>query len=313
MMLFKCKECSEEFASSKSLHAHIKKHNLILGDYYVKHFQRKNKLTGDLLQFKNYEDYFERDFSNYSQMIKWCETAVEKEVKDYAIDCLKKRIEKKQLNYAPNTIELFTADLPSMSIYKRLFGSYSKACEICNSQPMFKSTLSKEFDNDYRDCKIYIDTREQKPLSFKNSEKLKLDVGDYAVSGDNYDYTYVDRKSFADFCSTMTVGEKRFIRELQRCRDLGCYLFIVIECDLYKMSKLNAFSPKRYNLKYVLHNMKEMQHAYRDCCQFVFSGNRGNSQMLIPKLLMCGKKLWDTDMQYFLDNGCMNYYERSQK
>ena len=309
-MSFKCKECSEEFTSSKSLHAHIKKHNLILGDYYVKHFQRKNKLTGDLLQFKNYEDYFERDFSNYSQMIKWCETAPETEVKDYAIDCLKKRIEKK---HAPNTIELFTADLPSMRIYKRLFGSYSKACEICNTKPMFQSSLSKEFDNDYRNSKIYVDTREQQPLSFQNSEKLKLDVGDYAVNGDDYDYTYVDRKSFSDFCGTMTVGEKRFIRELQRCRDLGCYLFIVIECDLYNMSKINAFSPKRYNLKYVFHNMKEMQHEYRDCCQFVFSGNRSSSQILIPKLLMCGKKLWDTDMQYFLDSGCMNYYERSKK
>ena len=313
MMSFKCKECDQEFESLKSLHAHIKKHNLILGDYYVKHFQRRNKLNGNLLQFKNYEDYFDKDFTNRSQMIEWCRTADKEEVKEYILCCLKKRIEKKKLKYAPNTIELFTADLPPMPLYKQLFGSYSKACELCGAEPMFKSPLPKEFDNDYRDFKIYVDTREQQPLSFNNSSSLKLDVGDYAVNGDEYDYTYVDRKSFADFCSTMTVGFERFGRELERCRSLGCYLFIVVECDLYKMAKLNAFSPKRYNLNYVFHNMKELQHEYRDCCQFVFSGNRSSSILLIPKLLICGQKLWNTDMQYFLDEGVMNYYERSKK
>lgn len=305
-MSFKCKECGEEFESLKSLHAHIKKHSLILGDYYVKHFQRKNKLNGNLLQFKNYEDYFDKDFTNRAQMLEWCKSASEKEVKEYIISCLKKRIEKKKLNYAPNTIELFTADLPPMSLYKQLFGSYSKACQECNIEPMFKNGLPKQFNDDYTNRKIYIDTREQKPLSFQNSTLLKLDVGDYAVNGDDYDYTYVDRKSFADFCSTMTVGAKRFSRELQRCRDLGCYLFIVTECDLYKMAKLNAFSPKRYNLNYVFHNMKELQHQFRDCCQFVFSGNRSNSEVLIPKLLICGQKTWNTDIQYFLDQNLIN-------
>lgn len=313
MMQFKCKECGEEFSSLKSLHCHIKKHGLLLGDYYVKHFQRKNKLTGTLLQFKNYEDYFNKDFTNRSQMIKWCESADAQEVKDYLLYCLKNRIEKKNLSTAPNTVELFVTDLPPISIYKKHFDSYSEVCSLCGVDPMFKEPLHKDFHKDYREHTIYIDTREQKPLSFKNSMPLKLDVGDYAVNGSDFDYTYVDRKSFADFCSTMTVGEDRFKRELQRCRDLGCYLFVVIECDLYKMSGLNAFSPKRYNLPFVFHNMKEMQREYRDCCQFVFSGNRSNSQLLIPKLLICGKKLWNTDIQYFLDKGDMNYYEKTKK
>jgi hypothetical protein len=312
-MSFDCKECGESFPLLKSLHAHIKKHDMMLGDYYVKHFQRKNKLTGCLLQFKNYEDYFERDFATYKQLIEWCETAPIEEVEPYIISCLKKRIKKKQLVYGPNTIELFTSSLPSMHIYKEVFGSYSKVCKLCDVEPMFTANLPQAFHNDCRDVQIYVDTREQQPLEFKNSKSLKLDVGDYAVSGDDYNYTYVDRKSFADFCSTMTVGYKRFARELQRCRDLGSYLFIVTECDLYRMSERNAHSPKRYNLDYAFHVMKELQHEYRDCCQFVFSGSRGNSQILIPKLLICGKELWNTDMQYFLDNKVMDYYERSSK
>ena len=312
-MSFDCKECQESFGSLKSLHAHIKKHDMILGDYYVKYFARKNKLTGDLLQFKNYEEYFEKDFTNYKQLIQWCESAPIEEVKPYIISCLKNRIKKKELKYGPSTIELFTSSLPTIQLYKQFFGSYSKACEACGVKPMFGANLTTSFHSDFRDIKIYIDTREQQPLEFKNSEKLKLDVGDYAVGGDNYNYTYVDRKSFGDFCSTMTVDYKRFRRELQRCRDLGCYLFIVTESNLYKMAERNLYSPKRYNLDYAFHNMREIQSEYRDCCQFVFSGNRSNSQMLIPKLLVNGKNLWNTDIQYFLDSGAMNYYERGAK
>jgi hypothetical protein len=312
-MSFDCKECKESFGSLKSLHAHIKKHGMILGDYYVKHFARRNKLSGDLLQFKNYEDYFEKDFSNYKQLIEWCETAPANEVEPYIISCLKNRIKKKELKYGPNTIELFTSNLPTIQLYKKFFGSYSNACEACGVEPMFNANLPKSFHSDFRDIKIYVDTREQQPLEFKNSEKLKLDVGDYAVGGEDYNYTYVDRKSFGDFCSTMTVDYKRFRRELQRCRDLGCYLFIVTESNLYKMAERNAYSPKRYNLDYAFHNMREIQSDFRDCCQFVFSGNRSNSQILIPKLLVNGKKLWNTDIQYFLDAGAMNYYERNSK
>jgi hypothetical protein len=45
--------------------------------------------------------------------------------------------------------------------------------------------------------------------------------------------------------------------------------------------------------------MRELQRQYSDCCQFVFSGSREKSQELTPKLLVMGKKLWKTDMQYF--------------
>lgn len=309
-MSFECKECGELFPALKSLHAHLKKHEMYLGDYYVKHYPRYNKLTGKLLQFKNYEEYFEKDFTNRSQMIEWCNKANEDEVKDYLIQVLKNRIIKKKLEYAPGTVELYTVGLPPMQLYRKFFGSYSKACSLCGIESFFKNALPDVFHNDCRDFKIYIDTREQQPLKFNNSEPLKLDIGDYAIGGDEYAYTHVDRKSFGDFCSTMSVGYKRFARELERCRDLGCYLFIVTETDLYKMGERNRFSPKKYKLDYVFHNMRELQHEFKDNCQFVFSGSRSSSQILIPKLLVHGKKLWNVDMQYYLDEGVMNYYER---
>ena len=299
MMSFDCKECNASFDVLKSLHAHIKKHDMLLGDYYVKHFQRKNKLTGELLPFKNYEEYFEKDFSQSHQLKQWCDTAPFGAVKSYIIDLLKKRIKSKNLKSALSSVELLTIGLPDIDVYKKYFGSYTDACKECLVEPMFNSKLPKEFWNDYSNINVLIDTREQQPLKFKKSSILKLDIGDYAVGGDNYNYTHVDRKSFADFCATVTNSYNRFAKELERCRSLGCYLFIVIEAPLHSMDDYNKQSYKKFNLKYVFHNMRELQREYGDCCQFVFSGSRDLSVELIPKLLVLGKSLWKTDIQYF--------------
>jgi hypothetical protein len=298
-MSFNCKECDASFDALKSLHAHIKKHDMLLGDYYVKHFQRKNKLTGELLPFKNYEEYFEKDFSQSHQLKQWCDTAPFGAVKSYIIELLKKRIKSKNLKSALSSVELWTIGLPDIDVYKKYFGSYTDACKECLVEPMFNSKLPKEFWNDYSNINVLIDTREQQPLKFKKSAILKLDIGDYAVTGDNYNYTHVDRKSFADFCATVTNSYNRFAKELERCRSLGCYLFIVIEAPLHSMDDYNKQSYKKFNLKYVFHNMRELQREYGDCCQFVFSGSRDLSVELIPKLLVLGKSLWKTDIQYF--------------
>jgi hypothetical protein len=44
-----------------------------------------------------------------------------------------------------------------------------------------------------------------------------------------------------------------------------------------------------------------MTHEYKGTCQFVFSGGREESKKIIPKLLVQGRKNWDTDLQYFID------------
>lgn len=276
---------------------------MFLGDYYVKHYPRFNKLTNEPLQFKTKEEYFDKDFSNHAQLLKWCDKAPAPEVKEYIIKKLKHRIEDKQYSVAPNTIELFASGLPTMDIYKRHFGSYGQACEACGVRPMFSKNLPSDTQLDCSKVKIFIDSREQKPLTFPLSEKLKLDVGDYGVGGDNYSYTHVDRKSFGDLCSTVTIGRDRFEREIERSVELGVFLFIVVEADLYKLKETNFFSPKKYNLDYVFHNIREIQHKFYKNCQFVFSGSRANSGEIIPILLVNGKRLWEVDIQYFTDNG----------
>ena len=272
---------------------------MFLGDYYVKHFKRKNKLTGELLPFKNHKDYFAKDFSQPHQLMEWVKKSEKKEVKEYISYILEKRVKEKNLSLCPTEIELLSCGMPGIAVYKEHFGSYTEACNSCGTKPLFDKNLPKEFYNDYSKVKILIDTREQKPLCFDNSESHKLDVGDYSVDASNYDYTFVDRKSFGDFCGTVTVGYSRFCKELDRCRSLGNYMFIVVETAFEDMEEENMKSYKRFKLNYVYHNMREIQKNYKDCCQFVFAGSRDLSIEIIPKLLVLGKKLWSVDMQYF--------------
>ena len=84
-MSYKCKECGDSFDSLRSLHAHIKKHGKYLGDYYVEYYQRKDKLTGELIPFKKYDQYFATDFINKRNMKKWCVTAPREEVEEFIL------------------------------------------------------------------------------------------------------------------------------------------------------------------------------------------------------------------------------------
>ncbi len=306
---YKCKECGKEFDSERALHCHIKVHQMTLADYYVKFFQRRNKLTGDLLPFKNKADYFSKDFSNRSQLIKWCNEGGE-EVSEYVLDLLRNRIDSKDLKRGPGHIELKVQSLPTLDVYLENFGSYTAACELCGVKPLFGNRIPPEFfeDIDMSDMKVFIDTREQQPLSFGNSENMKLDFGDYTAGGEYYDYTYVDRKSANDLIGTLSLGNlDRFKREVARARDLGSYLFVVIESDMSRLeaymraAKNNRFGPHKTNLKFIYHNMREVMHEFADSCQFVFTGSRENSESIIEKILFFGRKLWGVDLQYYID------------
>ena len=196
------------------------------------------------------------------------------------------------------------AQLPDIDVYKYAFGSYNAACENLNIKPLYNQSITEDFfceDEKFEDLKIFIDTREQKPLVFNNSEELKLDFGDYTVGGEDYNYTYVDRKAESDFKGTLSGGLERFKRELQRVKDFDSYLFVVIESNLNKLYQNNRFGAHQSNLKFVYHNMRVLSHEFAGHCQFVFTGSRTNSQSIIPKILTLGKRLWNVDLQYYID------------
>ena len=78
-------------------------------------------------------------------------------------------------------------------------------------------------------------------------------------------------------------------------------MYVVVESSLERIKNNNDFTPHKANLKFIYHNMRLLQHEFAGHCQFIFSGNRVNSETLIPKLVAMGSVLWDVDIQYFLD------------
>ena len=296
-----CKECGLGFPSDRSLHAHLKVHGIFVAEYYCKHFPRHDLLTGDAIQFKEKNEYFSSFFSNRENMIEWLSITSTKEAQDVVLKMLSRRIKEKKLTVAPNEVELFFANLPPISEYKKLFGSYTKACELAECKPALTGKLSSEWNNDFSKKKIYYDSREQKPLQFANSECLKLDTGDYSTMGDDFSNTFVDRKSFDDWCGTLVGSNlERFRREIIRCKTQNCFLWVVIECPLTETFNLSKSSYHKPNISYVAHNMRALSSEFPRHLRFLFSGSRENSQLIIPKILCLGNKLENVDLQYFL-------------
>lgn len=306
MTLFKekieCAICKESFENRKSLHRHLRVHNIYQKDYYEEYFPKRCPYCGLLIPFKGYEEYQETFFySKFHAKKYFSRHWNSEEAKKLALEMLKKRIESKGLRHAPTCLEMKTLSLPSVEDYVKMFGSYFKACKLINVPLLFSKPLVSEVNKDFSEEVILIDTREQKPLKFKNGVECKLDIGDYTLPRDRFTNTFIDRKSEGDFKGTMCGGYERFKRELERCRTLGCFLYILVECAYENMEANNHYGKHSSNLNYVFHNMRTLQHEYSDCCQFIFSGGRRNSAVLIPKLLSLGDKLWGVDLQYFVD------------
>jgi hypothetical protein len=274
-----CRVCGKTFKSIKGLHVHVSRmHNLSVPEYYVQSFQRKDRYTGELLSFKDPVDYFAREFSNLENFIAWSENAPEDEVRESMLNQLKARIEGKKLPYAPSHLELTLNKLPSIDLFKKFFGSYSKACQEINVEPLYDRNIPRNFfdkEEELDDVKILIDTRERKPLEFNKSASLKLDFGDYAVGSPHYNYTYVDRKDESDFRSTMTTGYDRFVRELQRAQEFDAFLFVVVEGSIESIKKNNIINPTKSNLSFIWHNMRQLAHDFPRRCQFIFTGQNG--------------------------------------
>ena len=303
--MIQCKICQKEFATEGGLHKHLKSHSITMAEYYTTFYPRESLLHKTPLPFKNKQDYFDKDFHNYEELLQWCRQERSDVVGEYIVKKLKQRINSKELKYAPSHLELRNAQLPPIDVYKNIFGSYSVACDMAGVKPMFNKAINKTFfqvDDVPDDLTIFIDTREKEPLSFENSTSMKLDFGDYTTAGEHYNYTYVDRKSEGDFKSTLSNANfERFRAELCRTRDFDSYLYVVVESSIEKIEKDNKYKPYKVNLKYIFHNMRLLQHEFSGNCQFIFTGSREKSEALIPKLLYHGKKLWDVDLQYYID------------
>ncbi len=296
-----CKICGKEF-TERGLHSHIlKAHNRHADAYYEEFYPRADRLTGEKIPYTDYWDYQESEFVSRENMIGWLKSAVPEEAKKYLLKVLKLRIDEKKLQYGPSYIELETlAMMPPYRAYVHFFGSYLAACKELGVEPLLNDRKNVEELKPAK-VQILIDTREQQPLEFANSKEYKLAVGDYTLGGEDYNYTFVDRKAEGDFKSTVTMNQDRFVRELQKAVDLDSYIYVVVESDIKQVEENNLTGAHKSNMKYVWASMRRIQHMFPRKVQFVFTGSRENSQKIIPYLLRYGNKLWTTDIQYLLN------------
>ncbi len=303
-MEFKCKVCGEESGSFAALHRHLKKeHGMCPSDYYPLFFDRRDLFDGELIEFKDVKSYFTTDFNSKYNFLKWAAVGGE-EVKDYCLNILVKRAEDKGTSFIPSHCELKSLFAPSLSDYLTIFGGV-KNFESALAEKGLKMKLGVgEVQQKEGDFKVYVDTREQAPLNFKDSEIKKLIVGDYQADGDFFCNLFVERKSLYDLAGTLTSGYDRFCREVERAAQLGVYLVVITESsfiDALEYSPKNSFS-QRIGGAYLFNKVRKLMTDYNNI-QFVFAKNRQRSMGLIDKIFRMGEAAKTLDLELAKDRG----------
>tara|TARA_Y100000593_G_scaffold84789_1_gene160807 strand:+ start:12118 stop:13074 length:957 start_codon:yes stop_codon:yes gene_type:complete len=313
----KCQICKEEFDDDKSLHRHLRTHKMLLVDYYHKYYPRYDLYTGNLLKFKNKESYFENDFDNKIHLKRWLKDQSDDVARKYCVRLLSKRKKKLDLKYTPSEIELRSSMMPPTAYLNKIFdeGYYS----FCKSQldliSKFKSmpeTLDVPYDLsessfNVAEFTIYVDTREQRPLRFSSPIEVKtLSFGDYACSDSKLSSNiYIERKSLTDFIGTMSGGLERFKKEIERSREEGCKLVILIEEGInnaLSFKHLPYVSKKiKATPEFIFHNVRGLCQDY-DNIQFLFVKGRKEATRVIEKLFTYGSKYSQYDLQLAYDS-----------
>ena len=302
----KCKICEKEFDGDKRLHSHLKAHDMRVVEYYQTQYPRYDLYTGDIIKFKNKAQYFETNFNTRTSLRKWLSEQDQKKAKNYLTDLLKDRKEKKNLIYTPTQVELRSTVIPSIVLYEK-YMDYYKSCKEIGLKNKYRKLRRTTIKSSVReDCKVYIDTREQNPLKLDLPSEVKtLKFGDYTLS--NKDLTcncYIERKSLADFISTMSVMHlERFKREIERAAEANANLIILVEDTLthaLSFNHLPYISKKiRATPEFIFKNTRDLIQEYPHI-QFLFVKGRKESVRVMKKIFFsnCLYKKMDLQLAY---------------
>ncbi len=126
---------------------------------------------------------------------------------------------------------------------------------------------------------IKIDTREQRPYGFENSEVGTIPVGDYSIKGLE-NHIAIERKELNDLIGCLTADRARFERELFKGRSLD-YFGLVLECSLSDLAKGRYRS--EINPKSVIQSLVAFSVRYR--LPIWFCESRQYAQRITESLL----------------------------
>ena len=313
--MVECKICGKFFDNDTALHRHLRVHKTLVVDYYHSYYPRRDLYTGDLIKFKNKNQYFSEDFNSRPSMRKWFESAKPEETKKYCHNYISKRKSEKGIEYTPCEVEVRSLMCPPVPFLHKSFGNYYEYCandlKLKNKYTRYPEdiNLPEDVKADSLETKmydIYVDTREQKPLKFNfNTQIQTLKYGDYAFSSAKKSAsTYIERKSITDFIGTMSGGFERFKREVQRAKEDDSKLIVLVEESLNNCLSFKYLPYVSKKIKatpeFIFHNVRELIQSY-DNLHFLFVKGRVEATRVIEKLFLHGGKYHMVDLQLAYD------------
>ena len=306
--MVECKECGKEFETERQLHAHLKAHGLRMASYYQKHFPRRDKGNGEMIKFKNKDQYFDADFNSRGSMQKWLKKTPLEEAQKYCLELLENRIEKKGLVYAPTQVELRTIMSPPIQYYEVIFGDYYRKCKELGLENRFSVLAAGDsFNPQINETRISVDSREQQPLALEHPIEVKgLPFGDYTLENPELCCKcYIERKSIRDFVGTLSGGFDRFKNEIKKAHQYESYIVVLVERKLNECMVFNRLPYVSKKVKvtpeYIFRNVRDLLQEFSDL-QFLFVDGRKEASRVCKKILFdtnCAAR--DTDLQLAYD------------
>ncbi|MEK6878731.1 MAG: ERCC4 domain-containing protein [Nanoarchaeota archaeon] len=301
-----CKICKLIFRDLISLHRHFRSHKILVEDYYHLYFPRKDLMTGDLIDFKSLDFYFNHDFNDKSTMKAWLEKQPKEIVADYCKKILLNRKERKNLKYTPTQVELRSIMSPSILFFKKNFDDYYETCKGLGFINKFKNFNKEDFNKIKSNRKtgtIIIDTREQQEFKFDTTIKReKLNYGDYALDIPDRK-VIVERKTLKDFVGTFSNYYHRFIKEIERAKLDNIYLVIVVENSINDCLSFNILKDGVYwrvTPDHIFHNVRDLIERFENV-QFIFCKGKDKAANLTKFILEHEDMALNYDLQLLHD------------
>lgn len=298
-----CLLCKQVFETDKSLHLHIaRKHRMRIEQYYRGFFPKFDLLTNEAIKFKDKEFYFGSLFNSRENMVSYLKSHPMERVQTILrILSLRKKI--KNITYAPSSVEARTCMMPSPALVEHLKLDYNACCEKVGLQPRYDYHNAPYLYDSIQGFNILVDSREQKPLDFGcETISCKLDYGDYTTRS-HYKKIFIERKSLADLCGTLSQGYDRVKREFDRCKELGGYIVVCVESPislLMSFKSLPHTKAMKATPEFIAHRVREICQQY-PCVQFLFLKNRDDMPSIIKQILMMKNDVRTIDLQFSYD------------
>lgn len=300
-MYLKCKVCGNDFNYFIDLKDHLRNyHKLSAKTYFESNYRRIDRLNGEKLEYKTFDQYITCDFKDKKNYKNWLKTLSKEECADYFKHKLLQYCDLKNLEYSPSQVECQTINclipVSSMEGFSGL--TYNEICESINLKTRFNYEIPDDIS--FVDIpQIIVDTREQKPFKFEKYALIesKLEYGDYSLHPEKA--LAVERKSLADLYGTLSGGFERFEREILKAKKMNGYIVVVVESTLnsmlYQKQKFSKASGE-----FIAHNMRKLLRTY-DNLQFVFCDGREEARNKTLHILAMDTEAFGIDLQYYFD------------